>query len=83
VWYVAFLFSTTCHEAAHALVAKLGGDEPQRERQVSLNPVPHIQREPWAWCDPDSLFIFTRGMIGWASAPFNPEWERRHPRRGR
>ena len=26
-------------------------------------------------------FIFTRTMIGWASAPFNPEWERRHPRR--
>jgi len=23
----AFLFSTTCHEAAHALVAKLGGDK--------------------------------------------------------
>src|SRR2546428_790416 len=27
IWYVAFLFSTTCHEAAHALAAKLGGDE--------------------------------------------------------
>ena len=27
VWYAAFLFSTTCHEAAHALVAKLGGDD--------------------------------------------------------
>lgn len=26
-------------------------------------------------------FIFTRGMIGWASAPFDPLWERRHPRR--
>ena len=25
IWYVVFLFSTTCHEAAHALVAKLGG----------------------------------------------------------
>jgi len=24
--YVVFLFSTTCHEASHALVAKLGGD---------------------------------------------------------
>jgi hypothetical protein len=24
--YVAFLFSTTCHEAAHAFVAKRGGD---------------------------------------------------------
>ena len=27
IWYVAFLFSTTCHEAAHALAAKLQGDE--------------------------------------------------------
>ena len=26
-------------------------------------------------------FIFTQGMIGWASAPFDPSWQRRHPRR--
>jgi Zn-dependent protease len=83
VWYVAFLFSTTCHEAAHALVAKWGGDDTAaRGGQVSLNPVPHIQREPWGMVlIPILSFIFTRGMIGWASAPFNPEWERRHPRR--
>ena len=83
VWYVAFLFSTTCHEAAHALVAKLGGDDTAaRGGQVSLNPLPHIQREPWGMVlIPILSFIFTRGMIGWASAPFNPEWERRHPRR--
>src|SRR6202795_251235 len=83
VWYVAFLFSTTCHEAAHALVAKLGGDETAAlGGQVTLNPVPHIQREPWGMVViPILSFIFTRGMIGWASAPFNPEWERRHPRR--
>ena len=47
VWYVAFLFSTTCHEAAHALVAKLGGDETAAlGGQVTLNPVPHIQLGP-------------------------------------
>ena len=23
-WYVVFLLSTTCHEAAHALAAKIG-----------------------------------------------------------
>ena len=45
VWYAAFLFSTTCHEAAHALVAKLGGDDTAASGgQVTLNPVPHIQR---------------------------------------
>src|ERR1700731_658027 len=83
VWYVAFLFSTTCHEAAHALVAKLGGDDTAASGgQVSLNPVPHIQREPWGMVViPILSFIFTQGMIGWASAPFNPEWERRYPRR--
>jgi Zn-dependent protease len=84
VWYVAFLFSTTCHEAAHALVAKLGGDDTAaRGGQVSLNPLPHIQREPWGMVLIPilSFFVFKGGMIGWASAPFNPEWERRHPRR--
>src|SRR6202045_3243887 len=83
VWYVAFLFSTTCHEAAHALVAKLGGDETAAlGGQVTLNPVPHIQREPWGMVViPILSFIFTHGMIGWASAPFDPQWERRHPRR--
>jgi Zn-dependent protease len=83
VWYVAFLFSTTCHEAAHALVAKLGGDDTAAlGGQVSLNPVPHIQREPWGMVViPILSFFLTRSMIGWASAPFDPQWERRHPRR--
>ena len=83
VWYVAFLFSTTCHEASHALVAKLGGDETAASGgQVSLNPVPHIQREPWGMVlIPIVSFLFTRSMIGWASAPFDPHWERRYPRR--
>ena len=83
IWYVAFLFSTTCHEAAHAWVAKLGGDETAAHGgQVSLNPVPHIQREPWGMVViPILSYLFMGGMIGWASAPFDPLWERRHPRR--
>lgn len=83
VWYVAFLFSTTCHEAAHALVAKVGGDDTAAlGGQVSLNPVPHIQREPWGMVVfPILSFLFMHGMIGWASAPFNTQWERRYPRR--
>lgn len=83
IWYVAFLFSTTCHEASHALVAKLGGDETAASGgQVSLNPMPHIQREPWGMVViPILSFLFTRSMIGWASAPFDPHWERRYPRR--
>jgi Zn-dependent protease len=83
IWYVAFLFSTTCHEAAHALAAKLGGDDTASAGgQVSLNPVPHIQREPWGMVVfPILSLIITQNLFGWASAPFDPNWERRHPRR--
>lgn len=83
IWYIAFLFSTTCHEAAHALVAKIGGDETAAMRgQVTLNPVPHIQREPWGMVViPILSFLLSRSMIGWASAPYDPLWERRHPSR--
>lgn len=83
IWYVAFLFSTTCHEASHALVAKLGGDETAAQGgQVTLNPMPHIRREPWGMVVfPILAFLFMRSIIGWASAPFDPEWERRYPRR--
>ena len=85
IWYVVFLFSTTCHEAAHALAAKLGGDPTAfHGGQVSLNPIPHIQREPFGMVLIPILTYFwmSRGsMIGWASAPYDPDWERRYPRR--
>jgi Zn-dependent protease len=83
IWYVAFLFSTTCHEAAHALVAKTGGDETAAlGGQVSLNPVPHMRREPWGMIViPILSYISMHAMFGWASAPYDPLWERRHPRR--
>jgi hypothetical protein len=48
IYYVVFLFSTTVHEAAHAWAAKLGGDlTAYHGGQVSLDPRPHIQREPF------------------------------------
>ena len=83
ILFVVFLFSTTCHEAAHALVAKLGGDETAfHGGQVTLNPVPHIQREPWGMVViPILMLLFARYIIGWASAPYDPNWERRHPHR--
>ena len=83
IWYIVFLFSTTCHEASHALVAKLGGDETAAlGGQITLNPIPHIRREPFGMVVvPLLAFLFSRQIIGWASAPFNPEWERRYPRR--
>lgn len=82
--YVVFLFSTTCHEAAHALVAKLGGDNTAAlGGQVSLNPIPHIRRSPYGMVIFPLLSFFLLGgsMIGFASAPYDPDWERRHPHR--
>jgi Zn-dependent protease len=81
--YVVFLFSTTCHEAAHSLVAKWGGDTTALEAgQVSLNPVPHIKREPFGMVIVPVLGIaFGTGLIGWASAPYNPLWSQQHPKR--
>jgi len=82
--YMVFLFSTTCHEASHALVAQIGGDTTAAlGGQVSLNPIPHIKRSPFGMVVFPllSFFISGGGMIGWASAPYDPLWERRHPRR--
>ena len=71
IWYVVFLFSTTCHEGAHALVAKLGGDPTAfYGGQVTLNPLPHIRREPLGTVVvPILSYLFSEWMIGWASAP--------------
>ncbi len=81
--YVVFLLSTTCHEAAHSLVAKWGGDTTALEGgQVSLNPWPHIRREPFGMVVVPLLGIATgTGLIGWASAPYNPKWSQKHPKR--
>ncbi|MDB6057155.1 MAG: peptidase [Verrucomicrobiales bacterium] len=82
-WYVVFLFSTTVHEASHALAAyRLGDDTAYRGGQVSLDPTPHIKREPFGMVViPIVSFILGGWMIGWASAPYDPVWAHRHPRR--
>jgi Zn-dependent protease len=83
IWYIVFLFSTTCHEGAHALIAKLGGDSTAfHGGQVTLNPLPHIRREPVGLLIvPIVSYFLANWMIGWASAPYDPEWQRRYPRR--
>lgn len=82
-WYLVFLFSTTLHEAAHAWTAlKLGDDTAARGGQVSLDPTPHIRREPFGMVVVPLLAFFLSGwMIGWASAPYNVAWAQRYPRR--
>jgi Zn-dependent protease len=83
LWFLAFLFSTTVHEAAHALAALLGGDRTAYEGgQVSMSPIPHIKREPIGMLVVPLLTAFTQGWaLGWASAPFDPRWAERYPKR--
>jgi Zn-dependent protease len=82
-WYVVFLASTTLHEASHAFTAlKLGDDTAFRAGQVSLDPTAHIKREPVGMVVVPILFYVMAGyIVGWASAPYDPEWARANPRR--
>jgi Zn-dependent protease len=83
LWFVAFLFSTTVHEAMHALVALRGGDPTAYHGgQVTLSPVPHIKREPIGMLAVPLLTSLTQGWaIGWASTPYDPYWAAKYPKR--
>jgi Zn-dependent protease len=83
IWYIVFLFSTVCHESAHALAAKWGGDPTAwLGGQVTLNPLPHIRREIFGTVVvPIASYFLAHWMIGWASAPYDPAWQQQHPRR--
>src|SRR5260370_8158843 len=51
IWYLAFLFSTTCHAAAHALAAKIGGgNTAPPPGRVFLNPFAPIPPPPSGAC---------------------------------
>jgi Zn-dependent protease len=82
-YFVVFLFSTTLHEAAHAWAAMRGGDlTAYRGGQVSLDPRPHIRREPFGMVVLPLISALVTGWpMGYASAPYNPEWAAKHPRR--
>ena len=83
IWFVAFLFSSTFHEAAHAFVGMKLGD-PTAEDQVTLDPTPHVRREPFGMIVMPLVSFFLYGgqwMLGWASAPYDPRWASRHPKR--
>ena len=83
VWYVVFLLSTTFHEAAHAWAAKRGGDlTAYHGGQVSLDPRPHIRREPFGMVVLPLISLSMSGFpFGFASTPYDPVWAERHPRR--
>ena len=83
VYYVVFLFSVTLHEAGHAWAAKRGGDlTAYNGGQVTLDPMPHIRREPFGMVVlPIISALITGWPFGYASAPYDPNWALRHPKR--
>lgn len=83
LWYFAFLLSVVTHEASHALAAlKLGDKTAYEGGQVTIDPLPHIKREPFGTVAVPLLTYFTGGiMFGWASAPYDRYWARSYPDR--
>lgn len=81
--YLMFVFSTTCHEAAHAFAAKRGGDDTAYSLgHVTLDPMPHIVRSPMGMVILPIIGLFTMGYpFGFASVPYDPYWGQRHPTR--
>lgn len=83
LYYLVFLFSTTLHEAAHAWAAMRGGDlTAYHGGQVSLDPRAHIRREPIGMVVLPLLSTLSSGWpMGFASAPYDPRWAMRYPKR--
>jgi Zn-dependent protease len=83
IWYLVFVFSTTCHEAAHAYFAQRGGDlTAYVGGHVTLDPLPHVRRSPFGMVIiPVISYLYNGWMMGWASVPVDPTWGRANPRR--
>ena len=85
LFYVVLLVSLVVHEASHATFALLGGDRTAYAGgQVTLNPVPHIRREPFGTVFLPLIMLFvSKGAwcMGYASTPIDALWARFHPRR--
>ncbi len=82
-FYAVFVFAVTLHEAAHAWAAMLGGDPTAYQGgQLSIDPIPHMKREPFGMVILPILSVGLSGFpIGYASAPYNPAWAERYPQR--
>jgi Zn-dependent protease len=81
VWYAVFVAALAAHEAAHGLVALWGGDDSAYGRGlVTLNPWPHLHREPLGtFAVPLVTFLIAHFPVGWTSTPRNGLWCRHHP----
>jgi Zn-dependent protease len=82
-FFAVFLFSTTLHEAAHAWAALKGGDPTAYNGgQVSLDPWPHVRRHPFGMVILPLVSALATGWpMGFASAPYDPDWTLKYPRR--
>jgi Zn-dependent protease len=84
-WYLAFVISTACHEAAHAWSAwKLGDDTARRAGLATLNPLPHMQFAPFGMVVvPLLVLVLSQGqrMMGWGQAPYDLRWADQWPKR--
>lgn len=83
VFYLVFVYSTSLHEAAHAWAAWKGGDSTAYDGgQVTLDPLPHIRREPVGMVVLPIISVLVSGWpLGFASAPYDRQWAERHPDR--
>lgn len=73
ITFVALLFSLTVHEASHAAVAYLCGDDTSRlQGRLTLNPLAHI--DPLGTIVLPLVMMMMSGFVfGWAKpVPFNP-----------
>ena len=61
---------------------KMGDKTAYENGQVSLNPLPHIKREPFGMVIVP-VFSYALGgwMIGWASTPYNYNWAFNNPKK--
>ncbi len=82
-WYIVFVISVSCHEAAHSWAGfRLGDPTAFYHGQMSLHPMAHIRHEPFGMVIVPLLsFAFGGWMIGWGSAPYDPAWAERYPRK--
>ncbi len=80
-WYsYSQLFSMNSHTAFTAM--KMGDSTAYENGQVTLNPFPHIKREPLGTVAvPIISFLLGGWMIGWASTPYNYEWAYENPKK--
>lgn len=76
------IISLTLHESAHGWVAyRLGDPTAYHEGQASLDPIPHIRREPIGMIVAPIISILVLNWpIAWASVPVDPQYMIRNPR---